>query len=85
MQENRVFITTKGLLAYNDDAIEREEDIHYALLQRTGYREILFLFQDRLNLILPEILKYPVKSITFIERDPELARLPVSKKELRYQ
>jgi len=78
--EQSIFYNQR-LISYNDDAIEREEDIHYALLQRTGYEKII-LISGSLESHLPEILKYPVKSITFIERDPELARLPVSKKEL---
>ncbi|MCU0472433.1 MAG: hypothetical protein MUC93_03560 [Bacteroidales bacterium] len=69
------------LIGYNDDAIEREEDIHYALLQRNNIGSIV-LISGSLESHLPEILKYPVKKITFIERDPVLARLPVSKEAL---
>lgn len=66
------------LLAYNDDAIEREEDIHYALLQRTNVENII-LISGSLESHLNELLKYPVKNITFLERDPALAILPISK------
>lgn len=65
------------LLAYNDDAIEREEDIHYALLQRV-HPEKVMMISGSPDSHLPEILKYQVKEIIFIERDPALARSAVS-------
>jgi spermidine synthase len=61
------------LLAYNDDAIEREEDIHYALLQRANPENII-LVSGNLGSHLPEIEKYNVKGVTFLERDPELVK-----------
>lgn len=61
------------LLAYNDDATEREEDIHYAMLQSKAPEKVLMI-SGSLQSHLPEILKYPVRNITYIERDPFLAR-----------
>ncbi|MCE5347429.1 MAG: hypothetical protein LLG13_14240 [Bacteroidales bacterium] len=61
------------LLSYNDDVIEREENIHYAMLQRE-FSEKVILVSGSLHSNLPEILKYPVKKIIYIERDPELAK-----------
>ncbi|HZL76285.1 MAG TPA: hypothetical protein VFB97_01155 [Bacteroidales bacterium] len=61
------------LLAYNDDAIEREEDIHYAMLQRANPENVI-LISGNLGSHLPEIEKYNVKSVTFLERDPELVK-----------
>jgi Predicted spermidine synthase with an N-terminal membrane domain len=61
------------LLAYNDDAIEREEDIHYALLQRPNPENVIII-SGNLGSHLPEIEKYHVKTITFLERDPELVK-----------
>jgi spermidine synthase len=61
------------LLAYNDDATEREEDIHYAMLQSESPGKVL-LISGSLGSHLPEILKYPVRKITYIERDPLLVK-----------
>jgi spermidine synthase len=60
------------LLAYADDAAEREENVHYGLLQRPNPEKVL-LISGSLKSNLPEILKYPVKTIFYIERDPGLA------------
>jgi spermidine synthase len=65
------------LLAYNDDAIEREEDIHYALLQRAHPEKVLMI-SGSLASHLPEILKYQVKKIIYIERDPALTKTALS-------
>jgi predicted membrane-bound spermidine synthase len=61
------------LLAYNDDVIEREENIHYALLQIPDPRSVILIsgFPEPL---VKEIYKYPVKKVVFIERDPALVR-----------
>lgn len=59
------------LLSYHDDVTEREEDIHYAMLQRANPEKIL-LISGSLSSHLPEILKYPVKKIVYVERDPVL-------------
>jgi spermidine synthase len=61
------------LLSYKADVTEREEDIHYAMLQ-SGDPEKVILISGSLPSRLPEILKYNVKHVTFIERDPELTR-----------
>jgi len=61
------------LLAYNDDAIEREEDIHYAMLQRPNPEKVI-LISGNLGSHLPEIEKYNIKGVTFLERDPELIK-----------
>ncbi len=61
------------LLAYNDDAAEREENIHYALLQKENPEKAL-LISGSLKSHLPELLKYPVKKVVYIERDPELIK-----------
>ncbi|HOP58750.1 MAG TPA: hypothetical protein PLR52_04965 [Bacteroidales bacterium] len=60
------------LLAYNDDVIEREEDIHYALLQ-VKKPEKVFLISGFAESRLAELIKYPIKEIHYIERDPVLA------------
>jgi spermidine synthase len=65
------------LLVYNNDATEREEDIHYAMLQSKSPGNVL-LISGSLSSHLPEILKYPVKHITYVERDPFLAAYETS-------
>jgi predicted membrane-bound spermidine synthase len=60
------------LAAYKDDVIEREEDIHYAMLQSESTDRVI-LISGSLQSHLPEILKYPVSSVTYIERDPALS------------
>ncbi len=65
------------LLTYNDDAIEREEDIHYTLLQSEKPERILMI-SGSINSHLPEIMKYPVKKVVYVERDPALTKLEKS-------
>lgn len=61
------------LLAYNYNVTEREENIHYAMLQH-HHPEKVIMVSGALRSHLPEILKYPVKKIIYIERDPALAK-----------
>jgi spermidine synthase len=65
------------LLTYNDDATEREEDIHYAMLQSDSPKKVIMISGSPQSHI-PEILKYPVSSIIYIERDPELVKFEKS-------
>lgn len=65
------------LLAYKDDATEREEDIHYAMLQ-SEFPEKVILISGSPQSHIPEILKYPVSNIIYIERDPALVRYETS-------
>ncbi|MCX6254207.1 MAG: hypothetical protein NTV31_06985, partial [Bacteroidia bacterium] len=68
------------LLVYNDNVIEREENIHYAMLQRESPEKVI-LISGSLQSHLHEILKYPVRKIIYIERDPALARSEISVKD----
>ena len=61
------------LLTYNADVAEREENIHYAMLQSASPDKVI-LISGALNTLLPEVLKYPVKEIIYIERDPALVK-----------
>jgi spermidine synthase len=65
------------LLAYKDDATEREEDIHYAILQSESPEKVILISGSPQSHI-PEILKYPVSSIIYIERDPALVEYEAS-------
>ena len=62
------------LVAYGNDVAEREEDIHYALLQSDNPRSVL-LISGRLTSCLQEIGKYPVQKVVYVERDPALAAI----------
>jgi spermidine synthase len=62
------------LISFNDDVIEREENIHYALLQSDSPESIILISGD-LNSNLAETRKYKTKKIIYIEQDPTLADL----------
>jgi spermidine synthase len=65
------------LLTYKDDATEREEDIHYAMLQSESPEKVIIISGSPQSHI-PEILKYPVSRIIYIERDPALVKYETS-------
>ncbi|MDP4222515.1 MAG: hypothetical protein Q8868_04305 [Bacteroidota bacterium] len=62
------------LLTFSNDAIESEEDIHYALLQNDKPEDIL-LISGSTESRIKEIKKYSPKRIVFVERDPALAKI----------
>jgi len=65
------------LISYNNDATEREEDIHYAMLQCESPEKVIMISGSPQSHI-PEILKYPVSRIIYIERDPALIKYVTS-------
>lgn len=72
-KEEKSVYYNQRLLTYKDDVIEREEDIHYAMLQHGSPSKVI-LISGSLNSHLPEIMKYPVESVVYIERDPALVK-----------
>jgi spermidine synthase len=64
------------LVSYQANTVEKEENIHYAVLQSRNPDKLL-LISGSLQTHLPEILKYPVKEVVYVERDPALTRLEV--------
>lgn len=62
------------LLTYSGDAAEREEDIHYAMLQ-IEKPETVLLVSGSVNSHLREIIKYPVTKVIYVERDPALTEI----------
>ncbi len=62
------------LLTYSGNTAEREENIHYAMLQSKSPEEIL-LISGSVSAHIGEIMKYPVREVVYVERDPALARL----------
>ncbi|HNV66302.1 MAG TPA: hypothetical protein PKV77_04045 [Bacteroidales bacterium] len=53
------------------DVISAEENIHYALLQRQNYDRVL-LVSGGLRRHLPEVMKYSIGELTYLEMDPGL-------------
>ncbi len=71
--EDRSLYYNHRLIRYNYDTGGREEDIHYAMLQAEKPSKVLLISGSPAS-HLPELLKYPVSEIIFVERDPALLR-----------
>ena len=56
-------------LFFSSDVISREENIHYALLQRESYRKVM-LIAGGLRKHLPELGKYNIAELVYLEHDP---------------
>ncbi len=56
-------------LFFSSDVISREENIHYALLQRESYRKVM-LIAGGLRKHLPELVKYNIAELVYLEHDP---------------
>jgi spermidine synthase len=59
------------LQSYPNDEIEREENIHYAMLQYDSPENVLIISGD-IKSYLKEVLKYNVRKVVYVERDPAL-------------
>lgn len=69
--EKSVFYNHR-LIDYEQDAKQREENIHYAMVQHEKPEDILII-SGGVDKHITEVLKYSsLKSITYLERDPEL-------------
>jgi spermidine synthase len=64
--ERKVYFIIKG-------CFQSEEDVHYAMLQSESPGNV-FVISGPIRSCLPEIMKYPVNKITYIERDPALVK-----------
>ncbi len=62
------------LLIYNNDAVESEEDIHYAMLQVESPENVLLISGPIISR-LQEISKYNVRKVVYVERDPALTKM----------
>lgn len=62
------------LLAYVDDAMESEEDIHYAMLQ-TETTENILLISGPVASRMREIIKYKPTKVIYVESDPALIEM----------
>jgi spermidine synthase len=63
-----------NLVKWQNDEMEREENIHYAMLQSNNPDKVL-LISGNVKSYLPEIKKYKVRKTYFVERDPALIKL----------
>jgi len=70
--EESVFYNQR-LISFNNDVIQSEEDVHYAMLQSESPGKVVVI-SGSIRSCLPEIMKYPVNKITYIERDPALVK-----------
>jgi spermidine synthase len=61
------------LLSYSNDAAEREENIHFAMLQCKSPERVIMISGSLVS-HYQELMKYPVKHLTYIEIDPLLAK-----------
>lgn len=61
------------LVRYNYDTGGSEEDIHYAMLQAEKPSRVLIISGSPVS-HLPELIKYPLSEIVFVERDPALLK-----------
>lgn len=59
------------LQSYSNDESEREENIHFAMLQHKKPENILIISGD-IESNMKEIMKYDIKKVIFVERDPAL-------------
>ena len=64
------------LQSYSNDEIEREENIHYAMLQHNNPENILIISGD-IKSHLREVMKYNVKKVVYVERDPALISMEI--------
>jgi spermidine synthase len=68
------------LQSYSNDEIEREENIHYTMLQHDNPENILIISGD-IKSHLKEIMKYTVKRVFYVERDPALINPELKKND----
>jgi spermidine synthase len=66
--ENNVLIASSG------DVVLREESVHYAMVQHANPKNVLVL-SGIISGVIPEILKYPVKKIDYVDVNPGVIRL----------
>ena len=66
--EQTVFYDHRPLF-YSSDVVSREENIHYALLQRERYNKVM-LISGGLRRHLPELRKYDIRELVYLEHDP---------------
>ncbi len=66
--EQTVFYDHRPLF-FSSDIVSSEENVHYALLQRESHQKVM-LISGGLRRHLPELGKYDIKELVYIELDP---------------
>ena len=68
--ERTIFYDHRPLF-FSGDIVSSEEDIHYTLLQRKSYEKVM-LISGGLRKHLPELMKYDISELVYLEYDPGL-------------
>ncbi|MGE0087959.1 MAG: hypothetical protein AB7S50_00610 [Bacteroidales bacterium] len=66
--ENNILLATSG------DVALREESVHFAMIQHPKPEKVLVL-SGIINDVIPEILKYPVKVVDYVDVNPGIIKL----------
>lgn len=66
--ENNILIASSG------DVVSREESVHMAMIQRSNPENVL-VFSGIISGIMDEIIKYPIKSIDYVDVNPEIIKI----------
>jgi spermidine synthase len=74
-QEN--FYENNVLLASTNNAMDAEESVHYAIVQRDSIREVLMI-SGAITGAAQEVLKYNIRKLDYVEPNPSLLDLSVS-------
>lgn len=76
------FYSNGSLLFTTDNTILNEENVHYAMLQMPNPENVLII-SGGVSGMIEEILKYPsVKSVDYLELNPQLVRMAIKYKPL---
>lgn len=66
--ENNILMATSG------DVVAREESAHIAMIQNDSVKDVLVL-SGIISGVIDEIMKYPVKSIDYVDVNPEIIKM----------
>jgi len=62
-------------LIYNNDAVESEEDIHYAMLRPNKPSSVLLIFRPGSSPVYMKSANMMYKKVLYVERDPALTEI----------
>ena len=68
------FFENSSLMFTSSEPVTNEEDVHYAMVQHAKPMDIL-LISGGTSGVLKELLKYPVKSVDYVEINPWIIRI----------
>lgn len=73
-EEQQNYYENNILMSASGDVVLREESVHYAMVQHSKPEKVLVL-SGIISGIIPEILKYPVKQVDYVDINPGIIRL----------